>query len=542
MTTEKGNERKAWRRLHPSFIFHSKWLLLPPTAAVGTVGILAIVAPEGESVLVVLSIAILIFKIFCYLPIFAYQLLRLYRYRYRLFDDRLVVRTGLFGVSDRVILYEKLHGLDTTRTLLHRIFGTVKVSLQTRSTMISEIDLRSVRPSVADELREHLTSYQENRSHQLVSIESDEETDSADAHRGLHLHVMSVIECCKLGFVRTRAAMILSAIVTFVVARFSQIGSILGDGVSFRFPIGPVDMTIIGGSIPWIELSIPEGVDTWELYAFLVVVACVFVTLLSVMAVLLAVTQFYGFRLSLDNTILRGESGLLIRAIQNTPLHRIQAIRILSTVRSRLLKRESIWFGTSAMLAFDTERNLLSFLSNWLVPLVPTSKTREITKCVLPPNVDFEKENWETVNVSRVWKRRFNLHLIYLLILTAVFALVNLWLLAASVLLVGWAILVSKLFAKSVRYQLLDNAIMFRKGWWSRTWTIVPFDKIQAVRLTQNLFDRRFRMATLSVDVAAYGPINFPNFLLRIPYIEVERCREILGILVREASHRDNEW
>ncbi len=542
MATQKGNRGEAWRRLHPSFIFHSKWLLLPPTAAIGTIGIFATVGLEEERLLVVLFVATLIFKIFCYLPIFAYLLLRQYWYRFKLLDDRLVVRVGLFAVNHKVILYENLHGLDTTKSLLHRIFGTVKVSLRTRSTMLSEIDLRSVRSSVAEELRELLTRYQENRSHQLVSISSEGESGQINTNRGLQLHSMPVWECCKLSFVRTRAAMILSAIATFLVARFSQIGSVLGENMSFRFPIGPIDMTIIGGWIPWIKISILEGVDIWELSIFFVVVTCAFVMLLSVMSLVLAVSQFYNFRLSLDNTILRGESGLLIRAIQNTPLHRIQAIRILSTVRSRLLKRESIWFGTSAMPAFEADRNLLSFLSNWLVPLVPISKTREITKCVLPPDVDFEKEYWETVNVSRVWKRRFNLHLTWVVTLSALFVLVSWWLLIMTVLLMGWAVLISKLYAKSLSLQMLDNAIMFRKGYWSRTWTIVPFDKIQAVRLTQNPFDRRLNMATLNIDVAAYGTLSFPKHLLRIPYLHVERCREMLEVLILEASHRENEW
>ena len=537
----KRSENDAWRRLHLTHVLHSRWLLAPPCLAAGSIFL-----PVGGAPAIDVSFAALIFflffTIFLYLPVLVFLLIRHYAYRFQFHDDRLVVRKGLFEVNDTVVRYEMLHGLDTTRSPLHRLFGTVRINLQTRSLMFAEIDLRSVRSFVAEELSERLSDYQEQRSDSLASERDIEEPAQIHSDHITHLYSMSILECCKLGFVRNRTAMILAAIATFLVTRFSQLGSFLGDSMKFSLAVGPIDMTFLGGWIPWVEISISETVETWELTVFLAIVVCVFVMLLAIISLVLAIVQFYKFRLTLNDSVLRGESGLFIRAVQNTPLHRLQAIKIVSTLRSRLLGRESIWFGTSALPSFDAQQNLLAMLSNWLVPLVPSIKTREITRLVLPPNVDFERESWETINVSRVWKRRLNLHLVYVLALTLVFAFISLWLLTITAFLLGWAVLVSKLYAKSLKFQLLENAIMFRKGWWSRIWTIVPFDKIQAVKLTQNPFDRRFGMATLNVDVAAYLPLYIPKCMLRIPYIHVERCREIQNILIRESSRRENEW
>ena len=542
---QKPNENGAWRRLHVTHILHSKLLLFPPAAFL--VGIVVVLGMNVDSEiglpLVVFGIGLAI-NLIWYLPIFGYLLLRRLAYRYQFHDDRLVVRRGLVAITDKVVLYERLHGVDTTRSLLHRLFGTVRVSLNTRSVTFEGIDLQSVKLSVAEEFRERLNSYQNRQTHQLVSALDAKWTNQDTADSATHLHSMSMLECCKLGFVRSRTALILSIIATFIVSRFSQLGSLLGDS-TFRFPIGPVDLKFIGGWIPWIEISLLHGVDAWELSVFLAAILGVFLLILTCMSLVFAFVQFYNFQLALDNSILRGESGLLIRAVQNTPLHRVQAIRILSTIRSRLVDRESIWFGTSAMPPMEKNSNLsssLSTLSNWLVPLIPASRTREIARCVLPLDVDFEKEKWEALDVARVWRRRLNLHLIYVLVLAAVFAFVSLWLLIAIPFIVGWAVLVARLYAKSVRFQLLDNAIMVRKGYWSRTWTIVPFDKIQAVRLTQSLLDRRWCMSTLGVDVATYGPMNIPRFLLRIPYVSMDRCRELQDILIRESSQRKDEW
>ena len=541
----KRSKNDAWRRLHLTHMCHSKWLLMPPVAAIGNFLLTVAIVPTVDFsrrfiLIVVLSFVITI--VFLYLLVLAFLLLRHYSYRFQFHDDRLVVRTGLIEVNDTVVRYEMLHGLDSIRTPLHRLFGTVRINLQTRSTMLAEIDLRSVQPSVAEELSQLLSNFHEWQTNSIVAERAVERSDQTKAHDGTLLHSMSILECCKLSFVRNRTAVILSVIATFFVSRFSQLGSLLGESMKFSLAVGPIDMTFLGGLIPWVEISILEGVETWELIVFLTIVVCVFLVLLSIISLVLAIVQFFKFRLTLNDTILRGESGLFIRAVQNTPLHRLQAIKIISTIRSRLLGRESIWFGTSAVPAFEVQQSQLVLLSNWLAPLIPSSKTREITKRVLPPNIEFEKESWETIDVSRVWKRRLNLHLVYVVAFTVIFALVSLWLLAIAVFFVCWAVLVSKLYAKSLRYQLLDNAIMFRKGWWSRSWTIVPFDKIQSVKLIQNLFDRRFGMATLNVDVASYLPLNIPKCMLRIPYLQVERCREIQSTLIRESSRRENEW
>lgn len=520
-------------------------MLMPPVAFVGSFlfTLANVPTPDISSRFILIGIlTFLITNILLYLPVLVFLLIRHYAYRFQFHDDRLVVRKGLFEVNDTVVRYEMLHGLDTTRSPLHRLFGTVRINLQTRSLMFAEIDLRSVRSSVAEELGERLRNYQEHRSDSSSTEMDIGDLAQTTADHSTHLLSMSILECCKLGFVRNRTAMILSAIATFLVTRFSQLGSFLGDSMKFSIAVGPIDMTFLGGWIPWVEISIPETVDTWELTVFLAIVVFVFLMLTAIISLALAVVQFYKFRLTLNDSVLRGESGLFLRAIQNTPLHRLQAIKIVSTVRSRLLGRESIWFGTSALPSFDAQQNLLAMLSNWLVPLVPSNKTREITRHVLPPEIEFENESWETIDVSRVWKRRLNLHLVYVLALSVVFAFVSLWLLAITVILVGWAVLVSKLYAKSLRFQLLENAIMLRKGWWSRIWIIVPFDKIQAVKLTQNPFDRRFGMATLSVDVAAYLPLYIPKCLLRIPYLHLERCQEIQSVLISESSCRENAW
>jgi putative membrane protein len=68
---------------------------------------------------------------------------------------------------------------------------------------------------------------------------------------------------------------------------------------------------------------------------------------------------------------------------------------------------------------------------------------------------------------------------------------------------------------------------------------VVRFAKIQAVSMFESPFDRRHRMATVTVDTANAGP---GGSAIRIPFLDrtvAERLRERLG---SEASVTRFQW
>ena len=81
-----------------------------------------------------------------------------------------------------------------------------------------------------------------------------------------------------------------------------------------------------------------------------------------------------------------------------------------------------------------------------------------------------------------------------------------------------------------MRYCRLENGVVYRSGILSRKISITFFDKIQTLRVDQSPFDRRWKMARLSVDTAAAGPANHT---IAVPYLaesfaqdEFQRLRE----------------
>jgi putative membrane protein len=75
-----------------------------------------------------------------------------------------------------------------------------------------------------------------------------------------------------------------------------------------------------------------------------------------------------------------------------------------------------------------------------------------------------------------------------------------------------------------------------RHGWLWRRLEIVPFTKIQTVRIEESPFDRRWDMATLHVDTAAAGGS------LSIPYLSAEEAARLQRELVEQAGRRNFTW
>ena len=512
-------------------------MLLVP--AIALVGAFSNIGPEPDS-------RLLLVVVFTFFVLFASGLMMTpvalylyFRFRFQLLADRVVVRTGILEVNDRVILYERLHGLDTSRSPLHRCFGTVKVNLQTSGGVEAEATLHAVPFSVVEELQNLIAVHQKQVSHPIVISEDEDDSEDSTTTNVNYLHSMSVFDCCKLAFIRSQTAVILSAIAAFFLVRLDQIRLIFGQFEPIVNPLNLVEVAVASGGIPWIEVSLIREASPINLAQSVLVFFAVFLLVFCVLSLLLTFTQYFRFRLSFANAIMSGQAGWLIHSRQNTPLHRIQTVKVLSTLRSRLLRQESIWFSTSA--ADILERDLITPLTKWLVPILPPAKTLGILRRTLP-DVDFDSDDWEILDVATVWRRRFNLHLVYVLPLTLIFVLISPWLLFITVAMLIWAAIVTRLFALSLRFQVLDNAIMFRKGWWRREWTTVPFEKIHSVMIEQNPFDRRLKTAKLCVDTASHQIRVISNFSLRIPYMDASRAHEIRRLLVRESALRQFEW
>jgi hypothetical protein len=133
-----------------------------------------------------------------------------------------------------------------------------------------------------------------------------------------------------------------------------------------------------------------------------------------------------------------------------------------------------------------------------LAPIVPEPDSRRILE-VAHPDVDWEEPTWIGLHPragTRLARRRLRI-----LIAVAVAAGVGLSPWALLLMLPApWIWLSSHRWARASAMAITPTAVFYRSGWLARSLSVVRYRKGQTVSISTSPFDRRWKMATLSVD------------------------------------------
>ena len=112
---------------------------------VATFGALAVLIERSPAALLVIPFAVL--------AIVAAGVLQYWFFRFRLEEDRILIRQGVFQKTALDLPFDRVQGINVERSLIDRILGLVTVSLDTAGSVAAEGQLPSVSTDLADWLR-----------------------------------------------------------------------------------------------------------------------------------------------------------------------------------------------------------------------------------------------------------------------------------------------------------------------------------------------------------------------------------------------------
>src|SRR5690606_3304124 len=254
----------------------------------------------------------------------------------------------------------------------------------------------------------------------------------------------------------------------------------------------------------------------------LVITAAVVAALLLVRAlsVLLALLQYWGFRLEEHGRRLTVERGLLTRLRTSAPRRRIQSW----TLREGVLHR---WFGRRTLevdsaVAGDENRQRRGLRE--LAPIAPPGTCDELVRHLLPAAA-WPPAHWQPLH-PRAWLALALPGTVFACALAAALSWrFGAWGLA-GLLWLPWAIFVARQHARRAGYAVEGPLVGARSGWWSRHWRFAELDKLQALELRRSPLDRRLGMATLWLDTAG---ASTPLRLRHLPLAQARALHERLG-------------
>ena len=520
------------KRLHPISLVFSLISLLKSNVIPTIFGVLG--AANGNLYYLVLAGIFLI-------PSIAVSIVRYFTVRYRISKGELVVNEGLFFRRTRTVPVERIQNIDLVQGVLHRIFKVAEVRVETASGTKPEAVLSVLSLTQVDLLRrsvfqqKSVDAKSSNETSDKLIYPLSNATDGAfDSGMQAAGHE-SLTATSTEGSIRKEDPTILKIPLAWLAkAGFASdrgllmVGVVLG--LYYQFDRGQeydFDFSYFSQWLP--------NTDNPLVTAALVTVGILAtLLLLRVLGVGWYILRFFGYQLRLSGDDFKISCGLFTKVSATVPRKRIQFISVHSNLVSRLLGLSSIRIETAGGASSDNENATTTVSRRWFIPVIPTA---DVTRMIeqLRPGLTWQPDTYDWQPLSAKAGRRMTRIAIFVSLLLAVigFSFIGIW--GGGIALIALPILITYAIKKSraVRFARTAFGVVYRSGILTRKVSMTFFEKIQAAQVEQSPFDRRWEMATLSVDTAAAGPADHA---IEIKYLDADFARREYQRILQLAS------
>ncbi len=414
----------------------------------------------------------------------AWQIAYYRRYEFVVTPETFDITSGVLSRREREIPYSRIQNITINRNVFQRALGLAELRIETAGGGSSEARLRYVGTDTATTLQDEIGD--RKRTADSPATSKPPETGAADRQPLEQLYEITTRDLAILGAVSLDARF-LFVVLFGASAVLPQLGDrLLATGI-FAAPL-----TLAG------------------LYLATALISAIY-----------SITSYYGFRLARDREELRYERGLLQRYSGTIPLGKIQTMTITENVLARAVGYASLRVETAGYSPGETGGTQSA------IPIAPrervTTLLTELQSVAMPEFTRPPKR------ARRRYAGRYVLALVFLTAgaygLTEVTSLGVPWYWPLFAL--PLAPIAAHLKWRHRGYAVTDEHIITRNGFWNRTITIVPYDRLQVAFDSQTIFQRRWQLATLTIDTAgAQSLMGTTSKAVDIDVSTADRLRE----------------
>lgn len=453
-----------------------------------------------------------------FVPVLLVSILNYITLRYDFGASELVVRRGLIFRSERQIPYERIENVDLTRNPVHRMLGVAIVRIDTASGDEAEAVFRVLSMDAVEELREQIAERAGSESTigaarqralrgdaedppglESASASEAREPGAASVER---IHALGVGELLRLGLISNRGLLGLAALYG-IATRFEATEDWLRESFA--------------GSL--VAMLSGEKGFVFALYGVAILVAA-----LLVLSVAWTVVRYARYRLERSGDLFRWSAGSWTHVTATIPLQRIQKLVVRQSPLQRLIGRVSLRVDT---VGGGEEDEKAAGRADF-VPLCRIEDVARIVERAMPEVVMPRPGDYEALHPKAAIRQVRSSLVSAPLVFGLAWAFMD-WKWAGTVALLVTALSIwhGVSTARWGAYYLSETAIFVRQGFWTRRWTILPTDRVQVISLRHSPFDRRWGMATLSIDSAGASSLESVD----VEYCDGERARALYGEL-----------
>lgn len=474
-----------WATLHPAMLVLELGRSLRSTIFALLLG--GYFAFKGQGFLLLM---ILFFSVF--LPAIGIAL-RFMSYRYALDGGHLLIREGVLSKKERSIPITRIHNINTTQSLAARLFGVVRVDIETAGGGQAEASMPAISMAAAEALE---------RS--LVPAKDDIGAEERPKEELQPLFSMSLANLVVLGATTNRLGVIFAGL--YAASEYFE-------------------QDFVRAAEEWASKAVEfttqfQARSGLEVLLTIIVSTFIILSVSWVISITLAIVQFYGFTLAKSGSDLKIRSGLFTLRSFTVPAGKIQALRFKTSAIRRPLRLLQIKVQSAGFMGVQEPNQQSQSPTNLLAPLTKHSMVNYFVQLVWP-QADWSQLVWQSVHP---YTRGRQFRILWFLFGVGCFAIgattaanwVWLGVLWVALALPSW--LVAHLTYKQIGYVSDGEFLYLKTGFVGLQYWVIPLNRIQVVEVRQNPFQRRWGLASLVIDVAGQardGAAVIPNISIQ---------------------------
>lgn len=442
-------------------------------------------------------------------------------FRYGVSDRQIQVRSGFINKQERSVSFERIQAVDIEEAPLDRMFGVVRVRVETAAggaSAQSDVRIEALKRDDAEALRSFLIrARQDARGDREPQPLSETESDAAAPS------IDVLAEGTLVRAISTRELLIAGA----TSGRIGPAAAIVGFFTQFADDVVPQSWW---ERLPWDNVS--DIVTSIQALALAALVIGGIAWILSTVSTILS---FGGFELRKTDDQLIIRYGLLDRRRLTIPIQRMQAIRVIEGVLRQPFGMVEVRFESAG---FNTE----SATNGVLFPLLRTSEVAGFLREVTPEfAVDPSSVHLQSLPARAVSRYVIPQSLVLLVLSAGFIVLVRL----VSGSIETWSLIPLILVPITALYGLLEykdtgwlidgGNLIVRRRTGSRETLITRTRRLQIRAVQSNPFQRRADLVTFRAAVASGGS----GGRFEIAHIDRAEGNRLLAVLAPQSRRID---
>lgn len=430
------------------------------------------------------------------------------RFRYRVDDDSVRVRKGLFEQQELKVRFERVQNVGFSQPLYLRPLGLIRVTLETPGASQTEVNLPGIASSEATALRDLISG--------AVGRQTDpEETPDADAgaqsqDQPSAAFAAGAADLFKYGMTSNQIWILLAF---FSAPASSWVQSRVSGWIDQLVASGLLDMEMLRGAPLLLAL----------LVGLLIVSVAL---LLMALSGLFAIVRFHGYRLVKETDRFKSRFGLLDVREKSLKLSKLHGIETVQTAVGRMLGQ---WHAVGHQTGAVQLEQAMNSDRRFLIPGIDNDRLESVVRTLR--GRAWDAPGWQGIH------RRFRSMLWGRISLALIGAALLVWFLLPGhvawppLAILGLNLLILGMVHLRWRrwgYAFDGQRMRIRSGLVGQR--IVEFDlaRCQQVAISTSPYQRRHKLASLT--------IRLPHGEQGIPYLPQTAADEIANLLLCRAE------